>query len=351
MRIFLYFTFFIFFQNSAFTQGEGSELPDPNPANRTDEYEMIILDGDTVLRNKITKELYSKSFRKIRDENGARLTTDWMNTDWDTKKFNPFSNPKIQWPISIDFSRERFTMPIDGQVTSRYGWRRGRAHKGIDLDLRTGDNVKVALDGKVRFAQYYGGFGNVVVVRHNNGLETVYAHLSKILVKPNTYVYSGQVLGKGGNTGRSYGSHLHFEVHYQGEAINPEYIFNLDELFTINSNRLFVDEFWADPRKHRSYKKSNIQLKTQPLYAQQITPPRPAQTNPVRNTNTTQGSSLIKEQSPTNSLVKERTHVIQRGDTLGKIAQQYSTTINELCRLNGISRSSVLRVGQELKVN
>lgn len=346
----LIYIFFLLTSTLGYSQNDSISLEDPDPANRTDEYEMIILDGDTLLRNNITKELYNRNFRKVRDRNGSTIATDWMNTDWDTKTFNPYGKADFNWPVSIDFLKENFTMPVDGQITSRYGWRRGRPHKGIDLDLRTGDNVRVALDGKVRFAKYYGGFGNCVVVRHNNGLETVYAHLSKILVKPNTYIYSGQVVGKGGNTGRSYGSHLHFEVRYQGVAINPEYIFDLDISKALHANRLFVDEFWADPRKHRSYKKSNIQLKTQPLYAQQTTPVQSLEKpNPPTNTETEQ-TSLRKTDSVEETLIKQQVHVIERGDTLGKIAKEYSTTVTALCKLNGISRSSVLKVGQEIKV-
>lgn len=346
---------FVLVQSYCFSQTEQSGLKDPNPANRTDEYEMIILDGDTLLRNNVTNELYNKGFRKVRDEYGNKVfRTDWMNTDWNTNEFNPYESTDVEWPLLINFSNDQFTVPVEGVVTSRYGWRKGRAHRGIDLDLVTGDNVRVAMDGKVRFAQYYGGYGNCIVVRHNNGLETVYAHLSKIIVQPNTYVYSGQVIGKGGNTGRSYGSHLHFEVRYKNNAINPEYIFTFEDQYGINAHQLYVDERWADPRKHRSYKKSIISVRSEPMFAQQpSTMAKPTQ-QASQSLSKPSNDGLTKQtpaQSSGLSKAKTSTHIIQSGDTLAKIASRYGTTVNTLCELNGISKSSILRVGAELRVN
>jgi len=190
-------------------------LNDPDPELMSTEYELIILDGDTLLRSNITKELFNKKFQKVDPVTLQAVFPDSFNKNWETKTFNPYKEETVTYPLEIDFTGERFTMPIKGTITSRYGWRKGRPHKGIDIDLITGDNVRSVMDGKVRFAQYYGGLGRVVVIRHRNGLETLYAHLSKILVKPNDVVISGQVIGKGGNTGRSRGSHLHFEARYK----------------------------------------------------------------------------------------------------------------------------------------
>ena len=122
---------------------------------------------------------------------------------------------------------DKFAKPADGIITSHYGWRHGRNHNGTDIDLNTGDAVRAAWGGKVRYSQYNdGGFGNLVVIRHYNGLETFYAHLSKLLVVPNQLVEAGETIGLGGNTGHSYGSHLHFEVRFYDNPIDPELIFD-----------------------------------------------------------------------------------------------------------------------------
>ncbi len=118
-------------------------------------------------------------------------------------------------------------LPHTGKITSRFGPRWGKMHKGIDLALKVGQEIKVPFPGKVRYAKYNsGGYGNLIIVRHYNGLETYYAHLDKINVKPNQLIEAGTVIGNGGNTGHSTGAHLHFEIRFMGNAINPEEVFD-----------------------------------------------------------------------------------------------------------------------------
>ena len=117
-----------------------------------------------------------------------------------------------------------FAMPIYGKTNSPFGWRHGRPHTGIDLQLRTGDSVYAMFDGVVRMSKYYNGYGNCVVVRHYNGLETLYAHLSKLDVRPGNLVNAGQLLGLGGSTGHSTGPHLHFEIRFLGRPLNPSMV-------------------------------------------------------------------------------------------------------------------------------
>ena len=127
------------------------------------------------------------------------------------------------WVCVEDSISDRFQIPFDGVITSSFGWRKGRNHNGTDIDLSTGDTVRAAWSGKIRYAQYNnGGFGNLVIIRHENGLETFYAHLSKHLVVPNQEVKAGEPIGLGGNTGHSYGSHLHFEVRFYDIPLDPE---------------------------------------------------------------------------------------------------------------------------------
>src|SRR5690606_7989624 len=152
-----------------------------------------------------------------------------------------------------------------------------------------------------------GGFGNLIIIRHVNGLETYYAHLSRIKVKPNQIVKAGQVIGLGGNTGRSYGAHLHFEVRYQDKPLNPEMVFDT-EGFCLREDVAMVGQLTQKKTvSHRSNEHFDI-----------------ASTNIYR---------------------------IEKGDTLSKIAQKTGKSIDELCDLNGLSRSSILQIGQKIRVN
>jgi murein DD-endopeptidase MepM/ murein hydrolase activator NlpD len=152
--------------------------------------------------------------------------------DWDEDLSNLF---KDQFTLDATYTIELensefgcFKMPSWGPLSSPFGWRHNRYHKGTDIQLRKGDTVTCAFDGMVRFAQKKGGYGNVVIVRHYNGLETVYAHLSKIKVKEGDVVGAGDLLGLAGSTGHSTGPHLHFEVRFMGAPIDPQYFISYD---------------------------------------------------------------------------------------------------------------------------
>ena len=142
---------------------------------------------------------------------------------------------KDSFKIEID----SFNIPFDGYMTSHYGERWNVWHAGVDIGLKTGDKVKVAWDGVVRYAKMnHGGYGNLIIVRHRNGLETYYAHLSRIKVVNGQKVSGGDVIGLGGNTGHSYGAHLHFEVRFYDVSIDPELLIDFREKKIISSNLL-----------------------------------------------------------------------------------------------------------------
>lgn len=152
---------------------------------------------------------------------------------WESQSVNPYGKAEIPAVKDIDVSG--YFPPIDGRVTSNYGYRPrfGRVHRGIDLKLNVGDTVRAAFDGKVRLTKFERrGYGYYVVMRHDNGMETVYGHLSKFLVKPDQYVKAGDPIALGGNTGRSTGPHLHFETRYMGMAINPTAIIDFENKVT-----------------------------------------------------------------------------------------------------------------------
>lgn len=205
---------------------------------------------------------------------------------------------------------EGFHMPFDGRITSHFGWRRGRNHNGTDIDLNTGDTVRSAWGGKVRYAKYNdGGFGNLVIVRHDNGLETFYAHLDKHLVVPNQIVEAGEPLGLGGNTGHSYGSHLHFEVRFYDIPIDAEKIIDFEKEEVISENLIV----------HRG------------LFS------------PGSSTSSSSSSTVA-------SASGSKYYRIRSGDTLSAIAQRNRTTVSRLCQLNGIRPTTVLQIGRNIRI-
>lgn len=229
------------------------------------------------------------------------LYGEWSN-DW----VDPFRGKKIDMPDSCRIDCSTFVLPLDTMtyVTSKYGPRRRRMHRGIDLKVQKGDTIRAAFSGKIRIRNFERrGYGYYLVVRHPNGLETVYGHLSKFLVERDEIVKAGQPIGLGGNTGRSTGSHLHFETRFLGQAINPAEIIDFEN--SVPRQDIFVfRNVKINGRKSNIYTSSNNQM----VY-----------------------------------------HRVKSGDTLGKIARMYGMTVNELCRLNGLKSTSTLRIGQSIR--
>lgn len=180
----------------------------------------------------------------------ALYDNELFNYNFNCQSVNAYSGVEV--PATRDIDVTGFVAPVRGKLTSPYGWRArfGRMHRGVDLNLHVGDSVVSAFDGKVRLVKYEAnGYGNYVVVRHDNGLETVYGHLSRALVKPGQRVRAGQLIAKGGNTGRSTGPHLHFETRFMGLPVNPEAIIDFDNHVT------HKDVFTFDKR---TYERSQV---------------------------------------------------------------------------------------------
>ncbi len=250
------------------------------------------------------------------------IPIDIKSENWDHTVYNPFKNEVVVFPVQLEFRDSTYASPIGKNkvVTSRYGWRRGRAHKGIDIDLITGDSLYAMFDGIIRMSRYTKGHGRTVVVRHYNGLETVYAHLSAYGLKENDSVFKGDYLGKGGVSGNARGSHLHLVLNYKGISINPEYLFEFNDENTIRAEEIWVTKQWTRPYVHNSKRQSKI-------------------------------IPLLTQEEAINSLIKQKEiYVVKRGDTLSRISKRNNVSIAAICKTNAISKNSVIKPGQKLVI-
>ncbi|MGL5937447.1 MAG: peptidoglycan DD-metalloendopeptidase family protein [Phocaeicola sp.] len=228
--------------------------------------------------------------------------------EWSNSRVHAYGATPVPETFRVDLSG--FCMPTGNtRITSRFGPRRRRMHNGLDVKVYVGDTIRSAFDGRVRIVKTERrGYGQYVVIRHNNGLETVYGHLSKQLVKENEYVEAGDPIGLGGNTGRSTGSHLHFETRLLGQAINPALIFDFEKQDVTSDSYVF----------HRGNNRGGSAAGA--------------------------GRSAMASSNGTS-----RYHKIVSGDTLERIAKRNGTSIDALCKLNQITRRTTLRVGQVLR--
>lgn len=237
---------------------------------------------------------------------------------WNSKRVNPFKESDVPNSKVIDVTG--YHMPVPGRITSNYGYRArfGRMHKGVDLALRSNDTVYAAFNGKVRLTNYEAkGYGNYVILRHPNGLETVYGHLNRALVKPDQVVKAGQPIGLGGSTGRSTGPHLHFETRYMGYAINPSAIFDFERHTTHTDTYTFSKSTYTQARS----------------YAPKTTIAK----NDKENT----------YKSGANS---KASYTVKKGDSLASIARSYGMSATTLRKINGMNPTDKIHVGQVLKL-
>lgn len=241
---------------------------------------------------------------------------------WDTKSINPYGLSPLEFDESIELKLYDPTLnrfwnnPLETiKVTSQFGPRWGRMHSGTDLDLETGDPVYSVFDGEVRVAGWDGrGYGHFIVVRHQNGLETLYGHLSKILTESGQRIKAGELLGLGGSTGRSTGSHLHFENRYEGNPFDPRHLFDWENAQLRSDRFLLTKDVWNYLRGGKSYKneiESSVEVATHNKYV---------------------------------------LHKVRSGETLSSIASKYGTSISAIAKKNRISSGSKLRIGQKLRV-
>ena len=266
--------------------------------------------------------------RLIQFEQMASPAAD-LYDDWE----NHYAHRETALPDTFRIDLRDFHMPTDSRVlTSNFGARWGRQHKGLDIKVYIGDTIRAAFSGKVRVVRYEaGGYGNFVVIRHYNGLETIYGHMSKHLVKPDQEVRAGDPIGLGGNTGRSTGSHLHFETRLCGVALNPALMFDF-------RNQDVVGDFYTFRRS--TYSRESLQAT------------RLRGVGGSAASDDAVGDQLYTQSSKqTASARNTRFHKVRKGETLSSIARKRNTSVAAICKLNRIGKNMKLRPGQILKYN
>ncbi len=287
------------------------------------------------------KTVDSIAFKSMVERENFENPSSSLYEEWENKR----THAVYPMPDMYKIDLRGFHMPTPSRViTSSFGHRWGRQHKGLDIKVYIGDTIRSAFSGKVRIVRYEGrGYGNYVVIRHNNGLETVYGHLSKQLVHENQVVRAGQPIGLGGNTGRSTGSHLHFETRLCGTAINPSLMFDFrnqdvtGDFYVYRKSTVASESAQATALRGKNnvpYSKENIQGK-------QAT---------VSQANTDVTRNLDKMHEPAASAKNEiNWYTVGNGDTVESVAEKLGMTVENFCRLNRIGRYTQLSKGMLVK--
>ena len=265
----------------------------------------------------------------IIDKENSESPAAQLYDEWENK----YAHRSIELPDTFKIDLRHFCMPtVSRVVTSNFGSRWGRQHKGIDLKVYIGDTIRAAFSGKVRIVRYEArGYGNYIVIRHNNGLETIYGHLSKQLVDENQEVRAGDVIGLGGNTGRSTGSHLHFETRLCGVALNPALLFDF-------RSQDVTGDFYTF--RNSSYSRESAE-------ANRL---RGVIGNGKYSSEDVNGEMADTEPAPASvSTAQVQYHKVEAGETLQSIARKRGVTVEQICRLSHINTSMRIRPGTILR--
>lgn len=277
-----------------------------------------------------TSEIILTSITSLKDPSPCSaygLAWDTLNvrakrTDFSAKVDTSFIN-------LANLEGSSFVFPYKGKILSPFGYRGRHFHAGVDIKLNHGDTVVCAFDGKVRMAKYYAGYGNAVVVRHSNGLETLYGHLSKIKVRVNQELKAGELIGLGGRTGHASCDHLHFETRYLGEAFNPRQFIDLDN-YGLTKDVLSITKHTFG--RSKDYLPNGLNADSD-------------------NDSVTASFSNASTSHSKHSKKKGRKYCsIRNGETLYSIANRNKTTVKDLCSLNGIRKNKTLKIGTRLRV-
>lgn len=293
----------------------------------------------------------TREVNNVKLRNTAAITVDLNNpasdiyTNWSTSNHR---DAQGSVPANFKIDLRGFHMPTPSRkVTSNFGPRWHRQHEGLDIKVYIGDTIRAAFDGKVRMVKFdRNGYGYFVVIRHPNGLETLYGHLSKQLAKQDQIVHAGDPIGLGGNTGRSQGSHLHFETRLLGKPINPALMFDFE-------NQDVTGDFYVSRLGAMGKGKTATASRTvQQMETENSTELADAGTQPEENdvvADAVETKATTSKSKSNSRQKKSTTYSVKQGDTLSAIARKHGTTVDKLCKLNGIKATSLLHKGQKIK--
>ncbi len=281
------------------------------------------------------KAVDTVALRSITERENAASPSARLYSEWSNK----YAHRATQLPDSFRIDLRNFCMPTPSRlITSNFGRRWGRMHKGLDIKVYIGDTIRAAFSGKVRVVRYEAnGYGNYVVIRHHNGLETIYGHMSKHLVGENQNVRAGDPIGLGGNTGRSTGSHLHFETRLCGVALNPALMFDFRNQDVTNDYYVF--------RRNTYDRESDMASRLRGKNASGGVAPG----NSGSYAQAQQRSNAQQANSQPSFGGDVRYHKVATGETLYSIARKRGVSIERLCRLNHIGKNMRVKVGQILR--
>ena len=283
------------------------------------------------------------ALKSVIEREQANSAVAQLYTEWNNK----YAHRATELPDSFRIDLRHFCMPTPSRViTSNFGRRWGRMHKGLDIKVYTGDTIRAAFDGKVRMAQYEAnGYGNYVVIRHNNGLETIYGHMSKHLVRENQEVKAGTPIGLGGNTGRSTGSHLHFETRLCGVALDPALMFDFKA-------QDVTADFYTFRKKANAAGRTVAQRNTKQAQVKEAVEQPEAVENEQASVKTSRETTVRnnkQQRTREQRRPKQKNYTVKKGDTLYSIAKRSGMTVDQLCKMNGIKKNSSIKPGQVIK--
>jgi len=277
--------------------------------------------------DKRMKAVDALQLQKLLEQEYSGIPASELYAEWE----NVYAHRAEALPDSFRIDLRDFCMPTPSRViTSNYGPRWSRQHRGLDIKVYIGDTIRAAFSGKVRIVRYEArGYGKYIVIRHDNGLETIYGHLSKQLVQENQMVQAGDVIGLGGNTGRSTGSHLHFETRLCGVALNPALMFDF-------YNQDVVDDYYMFRRS--TYEREGREVNRY----------RGVRGNGGYTPEMVRGNSAPAKRNSIPTTVAKY-HKVSKGETLYSIARKRGLTVKQLCDLNHLGKNARLKAGQIIR--
>ncbi len=251
--------------------------------------------------------------------------------------YDPFEEAGVnQLYLNLSDMASEFEYPIYGEYSSRYGLRGGVVHDGIDISAPADSPIYAAFEGTVRLCKSYGDYGNTIVITHNNGLETVYAHNSVNLVSVGDEVEAGDKIARCGMTGNATGSHLHFEVRVCGETIDPELILDTQSEW-LQSGTLTIS------KDSKGVVTASLEKDDEAVVAT-------TETSPNSSNGILIGGKVYENPTPPTPEPEKKYHTVVRGDTLSQIAEKYNTPLSKIYSLNNMNRNSVIKVGQKIRI-